>query len=151
MIFVKWERACLLQLSSPCLHMGARSCCCGWVEVELPWARSKWEGRPEKAKTTVHLALSISWATSEWSCCLCLELRACLNVPARCRGWGPDVFSMKRDVQSMVFLLLLDWQESDSLLESSPPLEPFLNVSFGQLYYSKDSLNLRIFFDIRPM
>lgn len=61
------------------------------------------------------------------------------------------VFSVCREMWSVAFLLLLDWRESDSLLASSPPLEPFSKVSFGQLYYSEDSLNLRIFIDIRHM
>lgn len=60
-------------------------------------------------------------------------------------------FSVCREMWSVAFLLLLDWQESGSLLASSGPLELLLNVSFGQLYYSEDSLNLEIFFDIRHM
>lgn len=50
---------------------------------------------------------------------------------------------------NIAFLLLLDWQECRSLLACSPPWELFSSVSLGQLYYSEDSLNLRIFFDIR--
>ena len=75
------------------------------------------------------------------------DLLKCSCVLQRLWAWCFQCAGM----WSVAFLLLLDWQELDSILASSPPLEPFWNVSFGQLCYNEDSLNPRIFLDIRHM
>jgi len=55
------------------------------------------------------------------------DLPKCSCMLQRLWAW---CFSACGEPWSVAFLLLLDWQESDSLLASSPPLELFLNVSF---------------------
>ena len=125
----------------------------GW-KWSCPELRLRGKEEQRKQRTTVQLFLPPAHAS----------LEQCQSDLAVC-AWslGPTlmflhaaeavglVFSACRETWSVAFLLVLDWQESDSLLASSHPLEPFLNVSFGQLDYCEDSLNLRIFFDIRHM